>query len=60
MTHLGDRLAAVLKVAPTDDVAVMLDHLRCQRAHAVARRAADLALIHLIDHTIHTHERTHP
>lgn len=60
MNHLGDRLAAVLEVTPADDRAEMLAHLRRQRDHAIARRAADLALIHLIDMTIATHERTHP
>jgi hypothetical protein len=60
MTHLGHLLAAGLKAAAAENRAEMLANLSQQRAHAVARRAADLALICLIDKTITTYERNHP
>ena len=60
MTHLGDRLAGQLEMAPNDDRVEIIAHLRRQRAQAVARRAADLYLITIIDHTLKHHTRSNP
>jgi len=60
VSHLGDHLACRLEVAPDDDHAEMIAHLHRQRAQAVARRAADLYLINLIDHTLTQHTRSTP
>ena len=55
---LAALLATVIDATDDDHRAAMVNHLRDQRRHAIARRAADLALINLIDQTIHLHERS--